>query len=79
MTDKPTETTALITMVRIFGPMGEYGETEAYKVGENDVTQINAVQKEGQMSYIPYIQVWKNDVLFAEFCQHNILGVYYDR
>jgi hypothetical protein len=29
-------------------------------------------------SNIPYIRVWKGDVCEGEFCQHNIVGVYFD-
>lgn len=70
-------TTQPIKSIRVYGPIGEYGDMETYYVGEKDVTEIRAVQKEGSMSYIPYVQVWKGEKLFAEFCQHNITGVYF--
>lgn len=49
-----------------------------YAVGRNGVTRIEACQKSGLHANIPYVRVWKGDVCEAEFCQHNIVGVYFD-
>lgn len=49
-----------------------------YRVGRNDVTRIEACTKSGLHADIPYVRVWKGDVCEAEFCQHNIVGVYFD-
>ena len=46
----------------------------SYIVGRNGVTRIEACQK----ADIPYVRVWKGEVCDAEFCQHNILGVYFE-
>lgn len=46
-------------------------------VGINGVTRIEACEKPGPYCAIPYLRVWKGDVCEAEFCQHNIIGVYY--
>lgn len=48
-----------------------------YVVGQAGVTRIEACQKSGLYASIPYIRVWKGDVCEAEFCQHNIVGVYF--
>ncbi len=50
----------------------------AYIVGQNGVTRIEGCIKPGVYSNIPYVRVWKGDVCEAEFCQHNIVGVYFD-
>lgn len=49
----------------------------SYLVGRNGVTRIEACEKSGMYANIPYVRVWKGDVCAAEFCQHNIVGVYF--
>lgn len=53
------------------------GDAESYIVGYGDVTRIEATTKSGMHADIPYVRVWKGNVAFAEFCQHNILAVYF--
>ena len=48
-----------------------------YVVGRSGVTRIEACQKSGLHANIPYVRVWKEDACLAEFCQHNIVGVYF--
>lgn len=48
-----------------------------YVVGRFGVTSIEACIKPGMYSNIPYVRVWKGDVCEAEFCQHQIVGVYF--
>lgn len=48
-----------------------------YAVGRNGVTRIEACQKPGPHANLPYVRVWKGEVCEAEFCQHNIVGVYF--
>jgi len=48
-----------------------------YTVGNNGVTRIEATVKSGMHSHVPYIRVWKGETCLAEFCQHNIVGVYF--
>lgn len=72
-----------IKSIIIYGPVGEYGEAEAYQVGcdvggGKVVTEIRQTIKSGMHADIPYVQVWYGDELYAEFCQHNIQGVYYE-
>lgn len=50
----------------------------SYRVGRNGVTRIEACVKSGLHADVPCIRVWKGDVCEAEFCQHNIVGVYFD-
>lgn len=53
-------------------------ETETcFTVGRNGVTSIEACTKSGMHANIPYVRVWKGDVCLAEFCQHQIVGVYF--
>ncbi len=63
------------------------GETESYGLGsgightfgETPIycKEIRATVKSGMAADIPYIEVWSNFGLHAEFCQHQIIGVYY--
>ncbi len=49
----------------------------SYRVGRNKVTRIEACTKSGMHADIPYVRVWADDICLAEFCQHNIVGVYF--
>lgn len=49
----------------------------SYMVGRSGVTSIEATVKSGMYSDIPYVRVWSGEKVEAEFCQHNIVGVYY--
>ncbi|WP_016745784.1 hypothetical protein [Rhizorhabdus wittichii] len=49
-----------------------------YMVGRNNVTRIEACEKPGPYGVIPYVRVWAGETCLAEFCQHNIVGVYFD-
>lgn len=51
--------------------------TEVYQVGKNAVTRIEAFTKSGMYADIAYVRVYKNDIPHSEFCQHNIVGVYF--
>lgn len=53
------------------------GREWEYSVGSSGVTRIEACTKSGLRAYIPYVRVWAGDVCLAEFCQHNIVGVYF--
>lgn len=53
------------------------GSQEAFWVGRNSVTRIEPTEKSGMYSSIPYVRVWADDVCLAEFCQHNIVAVYF--
>lgn len=50
---------------------------DAYWVGRRGVTLIEACQKSGLHANIPYVRVWADDNCIAEFCQHNIVGVFF--
>lgn len=49
----------------------------SYIVGRSGVTRIEACTKSGMHADIPYVRVWAGDTCLAEFCQHNIVGVYF--
>jgi hypothetical protein len=49
----------------------------SYTVGVRGTTRIEACTKSGLHADIPYVRVWKGEVCEAEFCQHNIVGVYF--
>lgn len=51
----------------------------SYTVGQRGVTRIEAFTKSGMHSEIPYVRVWAGDHPVAEFCQHQIVGVYFKR
>lgn len=57
--------------------LSEEGGSTFYRVGKEGVTRIEACTKSGSYAAIPYVRVWKGDVCEAEFCQHNIVGVYF--
>lgn len=48
-----------------------------YVVGRSGVTRIEACEKSGLHANIPYVRVWEGETCVAEFCQHNIIGVYF--
>lgn len=52
-------------------------ELQYFKVGRNDVSRIEACTKPGLHCDIPYVRVWADGHCVAEFCQHNIVGVYF--
>lgn len=49
----------------------------SYRVGVRGVTRIEACTKSGMHADIPYVRVWGVYGCIAEFCQHNIVGVYF--
>lgn len=51
--------------------------SESYQVGANSVTRIEAFTKSGMHADIAYVRVYKNGAPHSEFCQHNIIGVYF--
>lgn len=66
-----------IKSIRVWGPSGPHGETEEYDITYN-CRWISAITKPGLHCDIPYIEVRNYQYeLIAEFCQHNIVGVYY--
>lgn len=48
-----------------------------YAVGRNGITKIEAYEENGLHCGIPYVRIWKGEEVVAEFCKHNIVGVYY--
>lgn len=50
----------------------------SFMVGAGGITRIEACTKSGMHADIPYLRVWKGDACVAEFCQHNIIGVYFE-
>lgn len=51
--------------------------TEGHRVGFDGVTRIEACTKSGLHADMPYVRVWRGNHAVAEFCQHNIIGVYF--
>ena len=82
MTEWPRD--CRIRNIVVYGPVGKYGESETYRLGHSPagepveaVTELRPIVKSGGYSDIPYVQVWCGKHLYAEFCQHRILGVYF--
>lgn len=46
-----------------------------YRIGFEGVTQMKIVKRFGPLDFIPYIEVWRGDRLWAEIPQHNTLSV----
>lgn len=49
----------------------------SFSVGHGGITRIEKWTKSGSMASLPYVRVWRGDVLVAEFCQHALAGVYF--
>jgi hypothetical protein len=47
----------------------------AYRIGYQDVTMMKIVKRHGVGDWMPYVEVWQGDRLFAEIPQHNTLTV----
>ena len=58
-------------------PSGIVTESESYRVGYGGVTRIEACTKSGMHANIPYVRVWRGEVAVGEWCQHQIVGVYF--
>ena len=59
--------------------LGDFGEGhERIVIGQSGVTKIEPITKSGMYADIPYLRVWKGDVILSEWCQHNIIGVVFD-
>jgi hypothetical protein len=56
----------------------DLNSTEEYRIGVNGVTRIEATTKSGLHADLPYVRVWKGAFAHSEFCQHSILGVYFE-
>jgi hypothetical protein len=52
--------------------------TESHVVGSGGVTRIEAVSRPGLHCDIPYLAVWSDDRLIADYCRHHVLGVVYE-
>lgn len=50
-------------------------EGPIFRVGYHGVTKITEETKPGLHCDIPYIYVWIDDHVVAEYCQHNIAGI----
>lgn len=53
-------------------------ETVGFSVGYLGITRIEPFTKLGMYGDIPYLRCWKGDIAVAEFCQHSIVGTYFD-
>lgn len=56
--------------------LGDHGGSY-YRVGVSGVTRIEACEKSGMHANIAYVRVWGDDGCMAEFCQHNLSGIYF--
>ena len=54
----------------------EWGTT-MFSPGVDGVTRIEATTKSGMHADIPYVRVWAGERCVAEFCQHNIVAVFF--
>lgn len=63
----------------------DYEDSEEwYRVGANNVTRIEPCEKSGMHANLPYFRVFKkendeDEFCHSEFCQHNIIGVYFEK
>jgi hypothetical protein len=47
----------------------------AYLLGHDGVTEIRVVKRHGPCDWIPYVEVYQGEHLYAEMPQHNTLCV----
>ena len=73
-----------IKQIRVFGPIGEFGEAEEYQLGQildDDWGAITSICERCTSSepYCEtwYVQVWCGMRLYAEFPKHNLAAIYY--
>jgi hypothetical protein len=48
-----------------------------HKVGEDDVTRISVFDERGEMSMVPWFEVWKGDRLYCRSNAAHVHEVYY--
>lgn len=53
----------------------EYDGGVGYLVGSDGVTEMRVVKRHGPMDWIPYIEVYRGEQLYAEIPQHSTLYV----
>jgi hypothetical protein len=64
-------------IIRAISVIETTDKSEWIEVGNNGITRIEAFTKSGLHADIPYVRAWKGEHPYAEFCQHNVLGVYF--
>ena len=47
----------------------------AYLIGHDGVTEMRIVKRKGPLDWMPYVEVYQGDHLFAEMPQHSTLCV----
>jgi hypothetical protein len=75
--DQPIEAVVIHRTVESVPDVITAATEEAYRVGQDGVTLIEPTTKSGMHANIPYIRVWRGEVAVGEWCQHNIIGVYF--
>lgn len=66
-----------VQRIRVYGPSGPQGETEEYDIRFN-CSRIEETTRNGMYNVMDYLTVLNyQDQPIAEFCRHNIVGVYY--
>lgn len=78
MSEHPVEQPIRYIQVNHIPGWGPDGDGTCFMVGNNGVTRIEACTKSGMHANIPYLRVWADDRCVAEFCQHQIVGVYFE-
>jgi len=68
---KYTDTERTIRKLRITA-------TESHVVGSGGIVRIEAVSRPGLHCDIPYLAVWSDAGLIADYCRHHVLGVVYE-
>lgn len=78
MSEHPVEQPIRYIQVNHLPGWGPDGDGTCFMVGDDGVTRIEACTKSGMHANIPYLRVWADDRCVAEFCQHQIVGVYFE-
>lgn len=53
-------------------------ENVFHQVGQSGITRISAVDETGEMSYVPWFEVWKGEALYARVNASYVCEVYYE-
>lgn len=77
MTQDPSPEHPVEQPIRAIEHSGDPTTENVYVVGQGGVTRIEACTKSGAHADIPYVRVWRGEVCEAEFCQHNLMGVWF--
>jgi hypothetical protein len=79
MTDRETLSKFRIKRIVVRPDLDGGRNGEIYEVGFDGVQRLEEIQIPGELSFVPYVRVWRGGKLFASFNWHKLHGVYFER